>query len=270
MLRPTNSPREKRNINKPYRGWSWRGGILQDEEIAVYERGALLKHLGQSRTRLGEVYDFPILFFVWANSASLPSQNPNEVTFPSDSKFWVREVVNSNDRRTCICLEQDAPDAEPYMGIALEFLPWAANLPDTLPQPPVDLVLAWCSPFACWDPMANEGDGPRRAEEWNYVEATHFISNFTGLNERVVNRVLEAHEDFLELIGLIPATQGGSILEEREAMKALLPGDRGTINAAQELAYLQLVTGLAEHTIQLVCNGEAAYCLRIGLPDPPS
>lgn len=100
-------------------------------------------------------------------------------------------------------------------------------------------------------------------------DSIHYVGNFTGLDEGVVRRALDAIERYLKLVGLIPAQLDEALLKEREAMNVLLPGDSKLINASQEMAYLQLVTGLKEETIALVRAGTSAYCLHLGVVDPP-
>lgn len=258
-------PREKRAYFRPYQGWSWRGAIVDMEGIGAYSTGALMRGLGEPRTSIGEVYDFPALFWVWASSAVRPSQNPNEVIFPVESKFRVRDVITTDNARICICLEQESPDTEPNVDVAAEFRSWVANLPGSLPRSPIELVLTWCSPFAFQESEAQEGGGPRQVEARDYVEPSRYISDLTGLDESTVIRVLEATERYHQITGLSPVTPDESLLKEMEALKTLLSGGQTILDPAIKGPYLQLVTGLPKRTIQRVLNGEAAYCVGFGL-----
>jgi len=154
-------PREKTIPHVlPCRGWSWRGARLACREIAAYLPGERMMHLGVARARLDREMDFPVLFRVYAHEAWMSPGSPDEVMFPPDTEFLVRDVQGLPDGRTALHLEQaiGASAADPER--AAEFAAWLPKVARSLPEPDPALERLWDAPFARWARGARKGDAP--------------------------------------------------------------------------------------------------------------
>lgn len=252
----------------PYKGWTWRGARLEAAELAAYTTGAQTRHLGVADTRTGGEREFPVLFRVYARQAWATPGDLEEIRFPPDAEFLVREVQSLAGDRICIHLEQATEDAGTDPGLAREFRAWLPTVIGRLPRPDADLEVRWAAPFACWYRGAQSGDAPRTGIVYDAEDACRFVVEGTGQDEATVRKVLGAMQRYLELAHLSEDSQDGDLEREREAMRHLLPGEPGVIENEPRLAYLGLVTGLGEDVLEDILDMEFQYCDSIGLLEP--
>jgi len=261
-------PRIPPSSGIPYQGWTWRGARLEAAELAAYTTGAQTRHLGVADTRTGGEREFPVLFRVYARQAWATPGNLEEVRFPPDAEFLVREVRSLSGDRICIHLEQATEDAGSDPALAREFRAWLPMVIGPLPRPDPDLEARWAAPFACWYRGAQAGDAPRTGIVYDTEDACRFVMEGTGRDGATVRKVLEAMQRYLELADLSEASRDGDLEREREAMRHLLPEVPGVIENEPRLAYLALATGLGEEVLEDILDVEFRYCDSIGLLEP--
>jgi hypothetical protein len=249
----------------PYQGWSWRGARLEPAEIAAYHHGERTLHLGTARTRLGREMDFPVLFRVYAHEAWRTPGDPDEVIFPPDTEFLVRDVQGFPDGRMGFLLEQAAGRSVDDPDLSPEFEAWLPEVSGSLPKPDPDLEKRWAAPFARWACGAEEGDAPMVGTLYEGEDAVRFVMDRTGREEKIVRLVLDAQYRYLELSFTASVPHDEVLLRERAEVIHLMPEDPRHLDSGQEMAYLMQVTGLEEAVIGEILDGETAYCESIGL-----
>jgi hypothetical protein len=232
--------------------------------------GTATKHLGVARTRLDAVQDFPVLFRVYAHQAWASVKDRDEVVFPPDAVFQVREVRSLPGDRMVFCLEQEQPGSGMREEVPAEFSAWLPGALCALATPDPALDATWTEPFARWDREAVPGDAPRLGVLYEPEGALRFVVDATGLAEEPVRRILDAMFRYLELAGTAQGEEADDLQRERLAMAHLLPEDPCDLDPALEMAYLQLATEQDAEVIRQVHNAELDYCRHLGLvEDPP-
>jgi len=137
----------------PYQGWTWRGARLEITELAAHLPEEPTLHLGIARTRLDPVLDFPVLFRVYAHRAWADPANLDEICFPPDTEFHVRDVQSIVGDRMCLLLGAgrvgSALDDGPVDGLADDpgiggfahgfrtFRTWSSQNVSSSPGPPL-------------------------------------------------------------------------------------------------------------------------------------
>ena len=260
-------PENKTPPMLPYRGWSWRGARLEPCEMAAYHPGERTLHLGEARARLGREMEFPVLFRIYAHEAWMAPGNPDEILFPPDAEFLVRDVQGLPDDRICFHLEQATGASSADPALSADFAAWLPKVTGALPKPDPDLETLWDAPFARWACGSRAGDAPMVGIVYEGEDAVRFAMAFTGREEAVVRAVLDAQQRYLELAFTASVPHDEDLMRERAAVRHLLPEDPQQLDDRQEMAYLMQVTGLEEKVIDHIRNGELAYCESIGITE---
>jgi hypothetical protein len=101
-------------------------------------------------------------------------------------------------------------------------------------------------------------EGPKPSTIYDSEQAKMFVSDWTGLDPELVERVLDAKFRYLKLAGIAVVEADDDLLRERAVYRRLLPETPDFIDE-RERTYLACVTGLDEDILQRIDEAEMAY-----------
>jgi hypothetical protein len=230
---------------RPFRGWAWRGADLPAKLLAHFLPGRIVKHLGPAllgRVRPG---GWPVQFAVFIHRGWRTPQGPALSPNPC---FEVRAILPLPGGQTCVALEQVEEDSPPLPSFQRRLRIWLDRAPETRPGPDEGWRTDWLGPFAQWLPHSRPGDAPVEAAPYAFEDAVRFAAAWTGVDEAIAWRILEARELGPERVGMA--------LEEADGLARELVAEVGR----GRLAYLDHL-GL----VSWADPGERRQ--RLGLPD---
>lgn len=247
---PRNHPDPPRSrAERPFQGWTWRGARLTDRQLALFIPGRLVKHLGIPVLRLGRPTRAPIHFAVYAHQGW---RRGARVALPAEARFEVWALLPLPGGGTCVVLEQldERICAPPAFRRSLDR--WLQRFSTDLAPPTAADLREQEQPFARWLPESRAGTPPLEGPIYEFEQAVSYAAAWSGLEEPLVWRVLEAYPHDLER---------AEVEGDAAAGWPALPNPTGDLIET----HIAGATGLDRSAIAAVCRGEMAYLDHLGL-----
>ncbi len=245
----------------PYRGWAWRGAELSPGRLAHFTPGRIVKHLGTAVLASECAAGWPIQFLVFVHRGW---KNRSGTVLPANACFEVRAILPIPGGGVCVAMEQVEEGSPPLRVFQRRLRRWLDRALETRSAAEVERRGDWQEPFAQWLPQSRPGDSPVEAVCYDFEEAVRFASAWTGVDEGLVWRILEAHGRYLELAGIAVVEEDAALRREREAIRGWLPGTPGVVGQGAE-EYVAWATGISREVAAAVDRGEMAYLDHLGL-----
>ena len=263
MPNPSNDPAQPRppRGERPFRGWTWRGARLTERQSALFIPGRQVKHLGIPTVRLGQPIRAPVHFAVYVHQGW---RRGERVALPADARFEVWAVLPLAGHGTCLVLEQLDERLSDPSAFRRSMARWLRRFPPELPAATAADLAEQEQPFARWLPESRPGEPPLEGPIYDFEAAVRYASAWTGLDQALVWRILEASERYLELAGIAQAEEDAALAAERREAVAWLPGQAPSVDERAE-GYIAWATGLEPAAIAAVRRGELAYLDHLGL-----
>lgn len=193
-MSPLPIPTSDQLVASTYVGWAWRGAHLSRAGLALYTPGSILKHLGCATARTDAPQAFPVLFRIRVHRAWIAADDGEEIVFPPDTCFRVKNVVLKTDTLTVVSLEQIAADHTPLLAPPIVLDNWPD--PKSLLQPTPECQETWMTPFACWGRDAGTRDHPLSYAGHTPSKALEGVVSATGVAQERVAPVLRAMDQY--------------------------------------------------------------------------